>query len=207
MSNTKPFLGFYAGELRTAKGADGSYTITGLAAPYEKWSNVLYGFFRERFLRGAFRESIDSGSDIICTLNHNPLYMMGRRSSSTLTVKDTEDGVYIENKVPNTSYSNDLIVSIDRKDIRGMSFIFDTDYKDEIWDYGADKVAQRTIKKAKIMEVTYTAVPAYEDTSLDYRSLGIRNIDEMKALHKTLTDKKFPLAPNIEKLKRLGINI
>lgn len=184
----KPYLGFFGGELRTVKGDDGGITIVGLAAPYGKWSQLIFNSFKEQFRSNAFKEHLETNPDIICTIQHDPNKITGRTSARTLTVKNTDDGVYIENKIPNTTYATDLITSIERGDIRGMSFIFDVNRDDEQWNK-VDGYAERTINKAKMLEVTYTPIPAYESTTLNLRSMGFANEEQIKEMIATIPAK------------------
>ena len=207
--NTKRFASFIIGELRaTAK--DGGHVIEGLACPYETWSEPIYGMFMEQFARGAFRDHLKSEPDVIATINHNPQFLTGRSSSGTLELVDKNDGVHIRNKLPNTTYVKDLIENIERKDIRGMSFIFDCKREDETWLHDGVDMPQRTINKAKILEVTYTPIPAYKDTSLALRSMNLADdthFREMMTQNKPQQRQAMKTADAIAKLNKLGIKI
>lgn len=200
----KTYLGFHTGELR-AKSEGGTHTIEGLAIPYGKWSQPIYNYFVESFARGAFTEHLKTDPDVICTINHNPQYLTGRSSADTLKLEEKSDGVFITNKLPNTTYVKDLLESVERKDIRGMSFIFTSEYEDETWLRDGDKLPQRTINKAKLFEVTYTAIPAYADTDIALRSGNLATADDFKKRIDAITKKTYSTADAEKKLRQLGI--
>ena len=93
---------------------------------------------------------------------------MGRTGAGTLTLREDEQGLYFENELPGTMDGKDLAIQIDRGDIPGMSFGFCT-RKCE-WDETVDP-PHRTILEAELYEITYTALPAYPDTTVGLRSL------------------------------------
>lgn len=137
--------------------------LCGIACPYNEWSQELAGcYFKERFLPGAFRNL--GSEDVICCIDHNQSKLLGRRSSGTLKLEDTPEGLRVECSMPNTSYAQDLVALADRGDMRGMSFEFDT--IDDEW--GTDGgVRSRTVKKADIFEVCFTTDPCYLSTTVE----------------------------------------
>jgi uncharacterized protein len=158
---------------------DGKPTLfTGRAVVYNAWSDLIYGYFRERILPGAFDASISDGHDIIATIDHDAKKLLGRTSSGTLRLSLGDGGIDVENDFPDVSYARDLAVSIQRKDIRGMSFIFDV-VTDE-WSL-QDGVKSRDVIKANIHEVTFTGQPAYPDTDAGMRMAmrSLRNANEL----------------------------
>jgi HK97 family phage prohead protease len=207
--NNKRYAGFFAGELRAS--TDGNtHIIEGLACPYDKWSEPIFGHFLERFARGAFNDHLSTEPDVICTINHNPQYLTGRSSAKTLTIKERDDGVYIKNRLPNTTYVKDFLESVERGDIRGMSFIFDCQRADETWIHEGVDMPQRTINKANILEVTYTPIPAYKDTSLALRSMNLADAEYFRTLaDATKKPEKQGMKTDdaIARLHKLGIRV
>jgi len=160
-------------ELREAGGAP---VLTGVAVRYGDWSELLYGVFRERFLPGAFREHLATSPDVIATVNHAPAMLLARTAAGTLALAEDDTGVSVELTPPDTSYARDLIVSVKRGDIRGMSFMFDTDMGDvtaERWYTGDDGVRRRDVSKARLYEVSFVSTPAYPTTEAALRSLKV----------------------------------
>lgn len=162
-------------ELRTE---DGSQFLTGLAIPYEQWSQPIYGWFKEKFARSAFAEYLATKPDIYCCVEHDMNKILGRSISDTLTLTEKDDGMYIRCAIPNTTYALDLVENVKNKNIRGMSFIFDP--IDEDWGK-EDGKEFRYIKKAKLYETCFTANPAYQQTTAGLRS-NIHSEAELREL-------------------------
>lgn len=152
--------------------------IEGLAVPYEQWSSPIYGFFKEKFKAGAFRDFLATNPDVFALREHNPQHLLGRTKSGTLTLKESDEGVFATVSVPNTTYANDLVESIRRKDIQGMSFYFESETEHEEWAK-EDGMRTRVISKAKLGEVTFTSCPFYEGTTAQVRSMDAMTKDEM----------------------------
>jgi HK97 family phage prohead protease len=146
------------------RSVDGVSKLVGVAVVYGSWSQVLYGSFRERFAPGSLTESLKSGRDILCTVNHIENNLLGRTSSRTLSVDDASDGLHVACSVPDVSYARDLIELINRGDVTGMSFIFDG--LEDTWTNGSDCVPERTVTKADLYEVSIVIDPAYPATTI-----------------------------------------
>jgi HK97 family phage prohead protease len=165
------------------RAVDGKPSIlTGRAVVYNMWSDLIYGHFRERILPGAFDESLADGHDIIATIDHDARRLLGRTSSNTLRLRSGADGVDVENDFPDLTYARDLSVSIQRGDIRGMSFIFDV--KDDSWET-REGVPHRSVGKAEIYEVTWTGFPAYPDSEAGLR-MACRSMAQKSLLNEML---------------------
>jgi HK97 family phage prohead protease len=154
-------------ELRAAA-ADGRGPGTGVgyAARFNAWASIG-GMWRERFAPGAFTDTL-ANDDILAVHSHDKGRVVGRTGAGTLALREDEKGLAFENPLPDNSDGRDLAVSIERKDIPGMSFAFIA--QREEWDETADP-PERTIFQAKLFEITYSAMPAYGDTSVGLRSL------------------------------------
>lgn len=148
--------------------ADGEgKTLFGRAVEYNTISEMIYGYFTEEIAPGAFDESLASGRDIFCSIDHDMDRLLGRTSAGTLKLLPDETGIGVEVPIPDYSYARDLVTGIARKDIPGMSFIFDVlDQKDEV----RDGKPHRTVTKADIFEVSFVHFPAYPATSAGIRT-------------------------------------
>lgn len=150
-----------------AGGEDGQRRLTGLGAPYGVWSEDLGGF-RERFERGAFRESLAS-QDIRALFNHESGKVLGRVSAKTLRLEETDRGVEYEVDLPDTSFARDLAVMVERGDVTGNSFGFAVRSEDQQWEE-RDGMIWRTVKRAEMFELGPQPFPAYPQTSVESRS-------------------------------------
>ena len=147
--------------------------LIGYAAVFNLFSleldDWLYGTYKERIANGAFAETIVN-DDIRALFNHEPNLILGRNKAGTLRLKEDSQGLLIENDIPDTQLGRDMIVSVGRKDLTGMSFAFQT--QKEQMDEEQDPPV-RTLLKVKLFDVSIVTYPAYPDTSV-----GVRSIDQ-----------------------------
>lgn len=148
-------------EQRTASAASEPSVITGTAVVFDRLSEDLGGFV-ERIIPGA----IEIGADCLAFANHDPAAVLGRVSAGTLRLLSDLDGVHFEVDAPDTTYARDLLVSMRRGDVSQCSFAAIVD--DDDWDY--DRLLAlpvRTIKRARLLEVSVVSMPAYPQTSAE----------------------------------------
>ena len=147
--------------------------IVGRAAVFDALSEDLGGF-RERVAQGAFAATI-AEDDIRALINHSHDYVLGRNRSGTLKLAEDGEGLSVRITPPDTSYARDLIASIGRGDMSGMSFGFRT-ITDE-WNI-EDGETVRTLKAVRLFDVSAVTFPAYPQTDVAVRALT--------AFHETL---------------------
>jgi HK97 family phage prohead protease len=151
-------------ELRAAPGA--MPKITGYPAVFNSLSENL-GHFRERVAPGAFKASIRA-DDIRALFNHDPMRVLGRNKAGTLTLREDAHGLAAEIDPPDIEWARDLVTSIERGDITGMSFGFDT--LDDDWAVENGETV-RTLRRVKLHDVSPVTFPAYPGTDVNVRSL------------------------------------
>ena len=160
---------------------DGNRTISGYAVKWEKKSHVLGYFykFREQFKKGAFADSLEK-DDQRFLWSHDVSKVLGRRKNNTLRLEEDEVGLRFELDLPKTSLGDDTYESIKRGDVDGVSFGFRKE-DDEI-EEPDDDLPLRTVKKAKLLEVSAVAFPAYPDSEVSARGYDIMKdyADELK---------------------------
>lgn len=153
-------------ELRMV-GDDGEpRTAHGYAVLFNSPANI-YDLWTEEFAPGAFTKSLQE-RDVIALHSHDVSRVVGRKNAGTLTLREDAKGLAFENPLPDTNDGRDLAVQIDRGDIAGMSFGFRA--TKQSWDDTVDP-PKRTITEAELYEITYSAMPAYEDSEVGLRSL------------------------------------
>ena len=148
----------------------------GYAAKFNTLSEDLGGF-KERIAPSFFDNVL--GSDVRILKNHDPHYILGRTSSGTAKVGVDAVGLWYEWTDPNTSYSRDLAISINRGDISQSSFAFSlaSDGKGDQWDKQKDGTWIRTLMNAgDLFDASPVTYPAYQDTSVAGRSLAKQKI-------------------------------
>ncbi len=147
---------------------DGNRTLSGYAVKWEKKSHVLGFFrkFREQFKKGAFADSLKK-DDQRFLWSHDTSKVLGRTGNQTLRLNEDEVGLRFEIDLPQTSLGNDTYESIKRGDVDGVSFGFRMESHDI--EEPDDDLILRTVTKAKLLEVSAVAFPAYPDSEVSAR--------------------------------------
>lgn len=124
-------------------------------------------WFREKIAPGAFAKSIQ-GDDIRALWNHDPNYILGRNLAKTLTLTEDSKGLLADILPPDTQFSRDLQVSIDRGDVSQGSFGFEV--IKESWEFRDKELDLRTLEEVKLWDVSPVTFPAYQNTDVALRS-------------------------------------
>ena len=140
--------------------------LVGHAAVFDRLSEDLGGF-RERVAPGAFAATL-AEDDIRALINHRNEYVLGRNRADTLRLAEDDEGLSVRIEPPETSYARDLVASIERGDISGMSIGFRT-IADE-WNM-EDGEPVRTLKAVRLYDVSPVTFPAYPATDMALRAL------------------------------------
>lgn len=173
--------------VETREGAEGgaqSRTITGYAAKFDKWSEPIMGWFRERIARDAFNDT--DMSDAIMCFNHEVNSILARTASGTLKLSTDQTGLRFEFEAPATNLGNDMLELVRRGDISKCSFKFTVDR--DSWTY-ADKnnglqYDERTVEHiSKLYDVSLVVYPAYKDTEASVRQLEERKAEWLRSQH------------------------
>lgn len=161
-------------DIEAREDEEGNKTVSGYALKWDKKSKVLGYFykFREQFERGAFLDSLKEDEQKYLWA-HDSSQVLGRVKNDTLRLKEDDTGLHFELDLPNTTLGNDAYESIKRGDVDGVSVGF-TNPDDHIEEFD-DDIPLRTIKKAKLIEISATAFPAYPDSQV-----SARGYDRMK---------------------------
>lgn len=158
-------------ELRSTGSA--SPQLTGYAAVFDKPSGDLGGFV-EYVKPGAFKRSLaDANCDPLALVSHVPHLVLGRRSAGTLRLHEDARGLAFQIDLPDTQTARDLLVNVERGDIRGCSFAFTTPSGGDKWEVRGGQVV-RELRDVTLHEITICANPAYSDTSVAKRTFAAR---------------------------------
>ena len=155
-------------EIRLSAGADGAKTINGTAAVFNAEAEIMPGF-REIVRPGAFTRTLKT-ADVRALLNHDPNFVLGRNKAGTLKLWEDEKGLRYAIEPPDTSFANDLLVSIGRGDVTQSSFGFRV-VKDRWTEDVAAKTILRELLEVKLFDVSPVTFPAYAQTDVYVRSL------------------------------------
>jgi HK97 family phage prohead protease len=143
--------------------------IRGYAIVFDRLSENL-GFFREKIAPAAVDRTLKEGVDLRALVDHDSARILGRLTAGTLRVEKDRHGLRVEIDPPDTTVGQDIVQSIQRRDISGMSFAFQT-MKDQ-WDETTDPPT-RTVLDMLVREVSVVTFPAYPQTDVAMRSFGI----------------------------------
>lgn len=161
--------------------ATASRMIVGYAAKFERWSDPIMGWFKEKIARGAFDEC--DLEDVIMCFNHRDDAILARTTSGTLQLEVDDIGLRFSFEAPNTTLGNDMLELVRRGDVSKCSFRFGV-AQDE-WRYADEQnglaTDERTILKfSRVVDVALVVFPAYQDTEASVRRLEERKTEYLK---------------------------
>lgn len=142
-------------------------TIRGHALVFNRLSEDLGGF-REQIAPEAVNRTLREGLDVRALFNHDSAVVLGRVKAGTLRLDKDYQGLAVAIDPPDPISPANLLESIKRGDITGMSFGFRT--LEDNWDFKVDPPI-RTLLDVEIREVSIVTFPAYPDTSVAVRAL------------------------------------
>lgn len=131
------------------------------------------GGFSEIIKPGAFTRSLSSpdAKKIRAVYEHDGRSLLGRMGSGSLRLTEDAEGLAFEIDLPGTTLGNDLAVLVERGDVAGCSFGFIVAPNGEQWDGDV-----RSLIDVDLHEITITANPAYDATSVQVRGKQPRGI-------------------------------
>ena len=178
-------------------GAGEERTIRGYAAVFDSMSQPLMGF-REVIRKGAFRKTVRE-ADIRALWNHDPNFVLGRKSARTLQLSEDDKGLLARIFPPQTTWASDLMESIQRGDVSQMSFGFRA-IKDKWNPPGADGLPVRELLEVQLFDVSPVTFPAYPQTEVHVRAVMDAVLNRMQA-GDLGTEERTALATALENLR------
>ena len=158
----------------SAGGAHGR--ISGVAIVFD--APTMIGDFREIIRPQAVDRMLRSSRDLKLLWNHDTSLVLGARASGTLRVQKTREGLAFDLHPP--KWAAPQVESIARRDVTGCSFGFYCLVDN--WRMEGD-VPVREVLDAEILEITVTAFPAYQQTTVS-ASAADRAAEMLKTLHR-----------------------
>lgn len=152
--------------------ADAPPTISGMAPPWDSWSEDLG--FRERFMPGAFTDVLASKRlDVVLAWNHDESFPLGRTTNRTLDITEGTKGLDYRGTPPQPSARVDEYLTLIRGGyVAGSSFAFTVkpDAVSETWATDAKGNITRTIHRVSgLYDVSVVTRPAYSRSSVALR--------------------------------------
>ena len=149
-------------EIRSALLQAENQKLVGYVVEWNSRSEPLFDFV-EQFAVNAFSQSLASDQDVRALFEHDHTKLLGRTRAGTLSLTEDSIGLRFELTPPDTTLGRDLLVSVERGDISGMSFGFRT--LNDNWDFEQTPIL-RTVNSAELVEITVTSMPAYTESSV-----------------------------------------
>lgn len=159
--------------------ATGKRTLSGYAAVFN--SEAVLPGFTEIIRPGAFAKSLASGSNIRALYHHQGNALLGTTQGRTLELREDSKGLAFTLALPDTSHGRDLAVLVERGDVAGCSFGFVVRTGGDRWEKRGGKLV-RELLDVDLQEITVTADPAYQDTTVAMRSRAALPLMDARAL-------------------------
>ena len=155
---------FIGGEIELRGQPGAGAVISGYGAVYG--SPITIGRrFHEVIAPTAFKKSLREG-EVRSYFNHDPSWPLARTANKSLVLSSDEHGLHYESTLPETQQARDLYALIERGDVSGSSFAFETIKQDLAQAEKEGDLPTRTLKEVKLYEVGPVSEPAYEATDV-----------------------------------------
>lgn len=157
-------------ELRETNGKPAE--LVGHAAVFNQETVIesWWSEWREIIAPGAFKKTIQE-NDIRALFNHNPDIVLGRNKAGTLELREDEVGLYTVIRPPDNEWGAPVVDAIRRGDITGMSIALSVIKEDVVYpEKDSNELMLRTIREAKLYDISPVTFPAYEQTDISARS-------------------------------------
>jgi uncharacterized protein len=161
--------------------------IRGYAMVWNRLSENLGGF-REQISPEAIDRTLKDGIDLRALIDHDASRILGRLSAGTLRIEKDPQGLRVEIDPPATTAGQDIVESIRRRDVTGMSFAFRTLPDGAAWDFNVDPPI-RTVSDMLVREVSVVTFPAYPQTDVALRALRERKAELAKGRPLTVSER------------------
>lgn len=133
---------------------------------------VIWDAWRESVEQGAYAKTIQEG-DIRALFNHDPNIVLGRNQSGTLRLSEDDRGLLAHISAPDNEWGRPVRDAIQRRDVTGMSVMFEVVKFQWIrGDAETKELPRRIIKEARLYDVGPVTFPAFPQTSIAARSDG-----------------------------------
>lgn len=138
-------------------------TVTGHASVFNRLAPIGGGY--EEIGPTAFDEVLRRGEDVRFLLNHNPDNLLGRTRSGTLRLRTDENGLAVDDDLPETTLGHDVRILVKRGDLTGFSFGFQPDPQSDTFRIAPDgrQITTRN-NLARMVDASLATYPAYGET-------------------------------------------
>ena len=143
--------------------------LHGYASVFNQATNIM-GLWLEEVAPGAYSKTV-AENDIRALWNHDTNIVLGRNKADTLKLSEDAKGLHSIILPPDNEWGRPVLDAVKRGDVTGMSIAFRA-VKQEWFrpDPDSNELPKRTIREAKLYEVSPVTFPAFEQTSIAARS-------------------------------------
>lgn len=183
--------------LRAVSNKDGTHELTGYAIVFNQPSTPL----KIQGTNQTFVEYIDPHaldgvdlSNLVLIYAHNANEVLARADAHTLATQVDSKGLKFTATLPDTTLANDVVENIRAGNLRGCSFGFDIAPGGDSWSVNSDGQRVHYVAKiSRVAELTITAYPAYQETSVTVQRDCLNKIkkeDEQNMANKTVNNEE-----------------
>ena len=140
----------------------GERRLTGIAVRYGDTAKLAFG--QERFMPGAFGDV--KARDVILNRQHQRQLILARTGGGGLSLDDNERRLLVTAELPETREAEDTLKMVQSRLLRGFSIEFRAT---------EERFENRTriIDRAELVGVAIVDTPAYSDSRVALRALGL----------------------------------
>lgn len=175
-------ISFRADEADEATGDDG-LNLSGLAVPFHQQTRIdnwYEGTFDEQFAPGAFKRSLGLRTPVL-QFEHGTHAMFGSLPIGSFSrIEEADRGLEFDARMFEAPLFEPLREAIKARAVTGVSIRFRPTRVETIEPEARDdggEVELRTVVEADLRELGPVIFPAYSETEVDLRSLGLDQID------------------------------
>ena len=180
VENGKPERRYLSGEVELRRQSNGGPPRIAMFVPFDSRSSVIQsnlGEFREIIRSSAFDKTINDRSDVVSMWNHDPSWVLGRRSNGMLRLSKGDTGVEGEVELDaDDPMHRHFARRVERRDVTGTSFVFTT-----VRDKWNDSFDERELLEVRLMSFDPVTFPAYPESSNERRTDANLDIASVRA--------------------------
>lgn len=159
--------------------------IQGYAIMFNTLSVDLGGFVE--VIKPTALDGVDL-SDVKLIYAHENNSILARASAGNLTTKVDDTGLFFTANLPDTTLANDVYEDIAVGNLKGMSFGFTIPDGGDDWERQTDGTLLHTVNQIGVIgELTVTAYPAYQDTSVELKRSAEQQMKGTKTMAEDTT--------------------
>ena len=157
-------------------------TLRGHAIVFNTRS-VNLGWFYEVIKPEAVDRTLNEALDVRALVDHDSAKVLGRTTAGTLRLAKDRTGLKVAIDPPNTSYGKDIVESVGRGDVTGMSFRFRVMPDGDEWEELPDGTLLRHVTDMTVDEVSIVTFPAYAETDINVAKRSFEAFRQARGHH------------------------